>query len=72
MTVIPMPSAASASAQLKRVRALVGEDVWRLVWLACVEGATLRALKQKTGLSQRAAGAALARALERLANAYER
>ena len=65
-------SAASASAQLKRVRALLGEDVWRLVWLACVEGATLRALKEKTGLSQRAAGAALARALERLANAYER
>lgn len=65
-------SAASASAQLKRVRSLVGEDVWQLVWLACIDGATLRTLKEKSGLSQRATGAALARALERLADAYER
>jgi len=65
-------SAASASARLKRVRALAGEDAWRLAWLACVDGATLEALKEKTGLPQRAVGAALARALAQLANAYER
>lgn len=65
-------SAASASAQIKRVRALAGEDAWQLAWLACIEGATLRTLKERTGLSQRATGAALSCALERLANAYER
>lgn len=65
-------SAANASAQLKRVRALAGEDAWRLAWLACVDGATLSALRQKSGLSQREVGVALARALEQIANAYER
>ncbi len=65
-------SAASASAQLKRVRALAGEAAWRLAWMACVDGATLAALKEKAGLSQREVGAALARALEQIAYAYER
>jgi hypothetical protein len=65
-------AAASASAQLKRVRAFAGEDAWRLAWLACIEGATLAVLKKKTGLSKGAMGAALAQALEQLANAYER
>lgn len=65
-------SAANASAQIKRVRALAGEDAWQLTWLACIEGAMLRTLKERTGLSQRAAGLALSRALEQLANAYER
>jgi len=65
-------SAASASARLKRVRALAGEPSWSLAWLACVEGATLRELKARMALSQRAVGAALAHALEQVANAYER
>lgn len=63
---------ASATARLKRVRGLAGESSWRLAWLACVEGATLGAIKTQMGLGQRALGAALARALEDIANAYER
>jgi len=47
-------------------------DGRRLAWLACVEGGTLGAIKTKMGLGQRALGAALARALEDIANAYER
>jgi|JI10StandDraft_1071094.scaffolds.fasta_scaffold02130_28 hypothetical protein len=65
-------SAASAAAKLKRVRGLAGEASWRLAWLACIEGATLKSIKTQTGLGQRTLGPALARALEDIANAYER
>lgn len=65
-------SASSASAMLKRVRDLAGEDSWRLAWLACVEGATLQSIKTRMSLSQRGLGVALSRALEDVANAYER
>lgn len=62
----------SASAQLKRVRVLVGDEAWKLVWTACVEGASLKDLKTRTKLSQRMLGPELAKALDLLANAYER
>lgn len=65
-------AAASATAKLKRVRGLAGEASWRLAWPACIEGATLKSIKTQTGLGQRTLGPALARALEDIANAYER
>lgn len=65
-------AAASATARLKRVRGLAGETSWRLAWLACIEGATLKSIKAQMGLGQRALGPALACALEDIANAYER
>ena len=65
-------AAAGAAAKLKRVRGLAGEASWRLAWAACIEGATLKSIKTQTGLGQRTLGPALARALEDIANAYER
>jgi len=65
-------SSAQASARLKRVQALAGEEAWKLAWIACVEGVSLKDLKARSGLGQRTLGPALARALEQLANAYER
>jgi hypothetical protein len=65
-------AAATATARLKRVRGLAGEKSWGLAWLACVEGASLQAIKAQMGLGQRALGVALSRALEDVANAYER
>lgn len=65
-------AAANAAASLKRVRSLAGERSWELAWLACVEGATLQTIKTRLGLGQRAIGAAISRALEDVANAYER
>lgn len=65
-------AAAGASARLRRVRGLAGEAAWRLAWLACVEGATLVTMKQRTGFTQRQIGRALADALEQVASAYER
>lgn len=66
------PASASAAARLKRVRGLAGEKSWGLAWMACVEGATLQAIRTQMGLSQRTLGVALSRALEDIANAYER
>ncbi len=65
-------TSAGASARLKRVRALMDQESWKLVWTACVEGASLKDLKTKARLSQRLLGSTLAKALDQLANAYER
>jgi len=65
-------TSADASIRLRRVRGLVGDTAWKLVWTACVDGVSLKELKTRTGLGQRTLGPALARALDQLANAYER
>lgn len=65
-------SASNASVRLKRVRSLAGDHSWSLACMACVEGATLQAIKRRMAYSQRGVGLALSRALEDIANAYER
>ncbi len=63
--------AAEARRVLYRLEQAVGEPAFRLAWAACVDGLTLSALEQRFSLARRGAGAVLADALERLAEAYD-
>lgn len=65
-------STSAAQARLRRVRAGVGKFSFELARAACIDGRTLADLEVRFGLVRRSGGEALAHALERLADAYER
>lgn len=65
-------STSAAQARLRRVRAGVGEFSFELARAACIDGRTLADLEVRYGLARRSCAEALAHALERLADAYER
>lgn len=62
---------ARARLKLARIEKAAGEQVYRLAWVACVEGASLKSLAHRFGLPLRQPGPQLAEALEAIADAYE-
>lgn len=64
-------SAADAARRLRRVKALVTDDAWKLAWAACVDAMSLVALQKRFRLGQREVRPAVAAALEVIALAYD-
>ena len=67
----PPRAAREAEKRLRRVRVLLGVANHALVWNACVEHMYLNELEKRLDLPPRSAGAALAAALETLADVYD-
>lgn len=63
--------ALAAAARLRRVRARVGDETWRLLWMLCVDGDTLSRVMARFGISQAMIKGRVAGALEDLAAAYD-
>lgn len=63
--------AAEAATRLRRVRALVTDDMWKLAWAVCVDALSLVALQKRFGLGQSEVKPAVAAALEAIALAYD-
>lgn len=61
----------SARARLAKLSEAVGEPAFAMAMAACVEGRSVRWLEDRFGLVRRRGAQALARALERLADAYD-
>lgn len=64
-------SAAEAARRLRRVKALVSADAWKLAWAVCVDAASLRSLEERFRLGRREVKPAVAAALEAIALAYD-
>lgn len=56
---------------LERLRAKLGDEVWRLVWALCVDAESLLSVKKRFGISQGEVHAVVARALDALADAFD-
>lgn len=61
-----------AAMRLQRLAETLGKETFATCWRACVEGLSLVQLARREGATPRFAGALLAGALSRLADAYER
>ena len=64
-------SAADAARRLRRVKAMVTPDVWKLAWAVCVDALSLVALQKRFRLGRREVRPAVAAALEAIALAYD-
>lgn len=64
-------SALAATRRLRRLRARMDDEAWRIVWALCVDADTLRAVRARFAIAQRDLHARIAEALEKLAAAYE-
>ena len=64
-------SAAEAARRLRRVKALVTDDKWKLAWAVCVDAVSLVGLQQRFRLGLREVKPAVAAALEAIALAYD-
>lgn len=60
-----------AMRELQRLRAILKEPTWRLVWSLCVDGDSLRAIERRFELQARTVHAVVVEALEKLAAAYD-
>jgi hypothetical protein len=67
----PKMSATGAAKRLRRVREAMDERQWRIAYVLCVGGLSLRRLRTQFALGQGKTGAMIAEAMEALARAYE-
>lgn len=63
--------AAGAAKRLKRVRAAMDERQWRIAWVLCVGGLSLRKVRAQFALGQGKTHDVIVQAMEALADAYE-
>jgi len=65
-------SAHAATRLLRRLRAKMDEETWRMAWGLCVDAETLRTIRSRFSIAQGDLHTRIAEALERLAAAYDR
>ncbi len=66
----PMGDARSASRLLRRIRAKMGDDAWRMVWSLCIDAEPLAAIRRRFAIAQKDLHQRITNALETLATAY--
>ncbi len=67
----PKVSATGAAKRLRRVREAMDQRQWRIVYVLCVGGLSLRRMRTQFALGQGKAAGVIAEAMEALATAYE-